>query len=674
MKTALLMTLLCLLLTLSAKAQEKDDIVALLGRSLIGEDRALEEIRAYLDPRFPRLPKVTDRDEWERAAERIRKGVLENVIYRGEARRWREAPLRVVWDGTVEGGRGYEIRKLRYESLPGLWVPAILYVPDSLKGRVPVHLAVNGHEHVVGKAAEYKQVRCINLAKRGMIVLNIAFLGMGQLKKPGFVHNRANQLNLCGTNGVAPFYLTMERGLDILLSLEHADPARVAVHGLSGGGWQTILISALDPRVTFANPVAGYSSFRTQIRHRKDLADSEQAPCDLATIADYTHLTALRAPRPTLLTYNARDNCCYEAAYALPPLTDAAARVYRLYGKQADLTIHVNHDPGDHNFLRDNRQALYRAIGRSFFPGDASYNAKELDAGKEIKTKQELAVSLPADNQDFHSLATALARTLPRSPALPQDRSAAKLWSASRRHRLREVVRAPRLKVESKPAGEEKRADVRAVFRRLSIGEFTVPSVELAANSPKSTVLMFSERGRQATLDQAAGHLAKGRRVIAFDPFYFGESTIKGLDFPFALYVSAVGERPLGIQAGQVAAIARWAEKEFDAQPVTVTAVGPRASLIALVAAGLETNAIAGLELHNSFGSLKEVIEKNLLVNDGAELFCFGLLESFDILQLAALVAPRPVSFRQPGKRVVVEMGGLNDYYRLLGADFDPLR
>ena len=87
----------------------------------------------------------------------------------------------------------------------------------------------------------------------------------------------------------------MKRGLDVLLALEHADPSRVAVSGLSGGGWQTIFISSLDTRVTLSNPVAGYSSFRTRARHGMDLGDSEQTPVDLAGVADYDVLTMLRA-------------------------------------------------------------------------------------------------------------------------------------------------------------------------------------------------------------------------------------------------------------------------------------------------------------------------------------------------------------------------------------------
>ena len=122
-----------------------------------------------------------------------------------------------------------------------------------------------------------------------MLALNIEWVGMGQLAGPGFDHYHMNQLDLCGTSGLAPYYLNMKRGLDVLLSLEHADPDRVAVTGLSGGGWQTIVISSLDTRVKLTNPVAGHSSIKTRVWHLKDLGDSEQMPNDLATICDYAH-------------------------------------------------------------------------------------------------------------------------------------------------------------------------------------------------------------------------------------------------------------------------------------------------------------------------------------------------------------------------------------------------
>jgi hypothetical protein len=105
--------------------------------------------------------------------------------------------------------------------------------------------------------------------------------------------------------------------------------------------------------------------------------------------------------------------------------------------------------------------------------------------------------------------------------------------------------------------------------------------------------------------------------------------------------------------------------------PVTVVAVGPRSSTFALVAAALETKAIQRVELRGALGSLKEVIEQNAAVSDKPELFCFGLLEAFDIKQLAALVAPRPVQFAAPSDRVKQETSDLRAWFQLLGGKFE---
>ena len=120
----------------------------------------------------------------------------------------------------------------------------------------------------------------------------------------------------------------------------------------------------------------------------------------------------------------------------------------------------------------------------------------------------------------------------------------------------------------------------------------------------------------------------------------FGESNVKSRAYLFALLVSAVGERPLGVQASQVAAAARWLKKERG-QSVRLEAIGPRTSLIALSAAGLETDAISGVGTEGELASLKQIIEQNNTVDRTPEQFCFGLLQQFDIPHLKAL-ATRP--------------------------------
>src|SRR5262249_45165528 len=186
---------------------------------------------------------------------------------------------------------------------------------------------------------------------------------------------------------------------------------------------------------------------------------------------------------------------------------------------------------------------------------------------------------------------------------------------------------------------------------------WTVPVVELVRGEPKGTSLLFNEAGRRADPVNAERLLAAGQRVLAVDPFYFGECKLER-DYLWALLVASIGDRPLGLQASQLAAVARGSRREHKS-PITLVAIGPPASANPSVAAAWEEQAIAQVELHGSLGSLKEVIEQNRSFEQMPELFCFGLLEAFDLNRLAMLTAPRPVVFVQPSKRAQTEMAGL---------------
>jgi hypothetical protein len=621
-----------ILLLLSCAGALADDLSLhdALAKPVLAPNQPVVEVKAYTASRVPALRIPETREQWEKNAAEIRRRVLDEVIYRGEAKAWRDAPLKVEWLDEMPRGEGYRIRKLRYEAVPGMWIPALLYEPDNLEGKVPVVINVNGHDRADGKAAEYKQIRCINQAKRGLLAFNLEWVGMGQLNTEGFGHYKMNQLDLIGTSGIAPFYLSMKRAIDLASQHPNADPDRIAVTGLSGGGWQTIFISSLDERVALANPVAGYSSFVTRTQFPNyDLGDSEQTPSDLASVADYTHLTALRAPRPTLLTFNARDNCCFRAEYAVAPLMQAVTPIYKLYDRFTSVRQHVNQDAG-HNYGRDNRESFYRMLRDFFYGGDPKFSIEEIDVKTELKSGADLNVPLPEQNLDFHQLAVRLSEGLPRGGGATRDD-------------LRAVTRTPVYRAEAKEAGESAVGDVSVRYWRLHMGDdWTVPAVELARPNASGTVVLLADGGRTSAAGEARALLREGRRVLAIDPFYYGESKIESEDFLFAMLIAALGERPLGVQAGQIGAVARWAGERHGG-PVEVHAVGPRTSLAALVAGALETEAISGLRLVESFGSLHEILKRDMGVNQAPELFCFGLLERFDIPQIVALVEPRKV-------------------------------
>ena len=655
----------------ASEAPGADEFVGrALARPIISPDLGLAEVRLFAEAKVPRMPEVKDLADWERQAERMRAETLRKVVYRGAAARWREAPTRVEWQETIEGGPGYRIKKLRYEAVPGFWVPALLYEPEKLEGKVPAVLNFDGHDPK-GMFADYKQVRCINLAKRGMIALNVDWIGMGQLRSDDNQHSLLNHLDLCGTSGEAVFYSLQTRGVDVLLSLENTHPGKIAATGLSGGGWQTIFLGALDTRVALSAPVAGYSSFLTRSRYGSDLGDSEQTPVDLATVTDYAIMTALIAPRAALLTFNAKDNCCFASDHALPPLLEAAEPIYRLYDKKSSLRSHVNLDPGTHNYLKDNREAFYRMLGDQFFPDRADYSAEEIPSDAEVKTVEQLRVALPPDQASLHSLAMALSKDLPSDPILPAERPAALTWQAAARERLAEIVKPRSYAILPDTAGSETKDGLTANFWKLRAdATWTIPAAELARGDSKGTTLLIADAGRKESRAIAEDLLARGRRVIALDLFDMGESKIAEKAYLWNLFVSTVGERPLGLQASQLASIARWAGRSG---PVSIVAVGPRSSTAALVAAGLEPAAIGDLELREAPGSLKELIEAGTTFDKAPDRFCFGLLEAFDIAQMVALAAPRKVVFTSPSARAKTEMGPLKGWYATFGVDFTPM-
>lgn len=620
---------LVLLFTAAAQAQQFDPQPH-LEKSIIGPALALEEVMTYCERRVPGVPKLETAEAWKKFETETREKTLRAVVFRGEAANWRSYKGKVEWTDEkpvkVAAGSGYRVKKLRFEAVPGMWIPGVLYEPEKFTGKAPVFLNVNGHDKL-GKAADYKQIRCINQAKRGIISLNLEWVGMGQLRSEGFGHAKMNQLDLCGTSGVSPFYLSMSRAIDILLEHPHGDPARVGVAGLSGGGWQTIFISALDTRVTLSNPVAGYASFVTRSRRFADLGDSEQTPVDLGMHADYAVLTAMLAPRPALLTFNATDNCCFAAPTALPPLLDAARPAYRLFDKELNLRSHVNYVPGDHNFGLENREAHYRMIGDFFYPGDKTFERSEISCESEVKSSDDLLVPLPEQNESFNSLALKLSESLPRTdkPGTRED--------------LRQIVRAKTYQALAQTDGEPQDiGGIRITRRRFKLDDvWTLPSVEFAPAGATGTLVLIADKGRTSTAELVKTFNGAGLRVVTVDPYYFGESKLGARDWLFSLLVSTVGDRPLGIQASQVAAVGRWAKKEYPKEEVTLLAVGPRTSVVAVVAGALEPETFAAVEKKEGLASLKSLIRENKSVNESPELFCFGLLERFDIPELKAL-------------------------------------
>ena len=253
---------------------------------------------------------------------------------------------------------------------------------------------------------EYEQKRCINFAKRGIVALDLGWMEFGELSQPDNDHDFAADLDLVGSNAVGLFYLSMRRGLDYLAALPEVDPGRIGATGLSGGGWQTVVIGALDPRVAVSVEVAGIGSRESNLTNPRDTYEIEEDAPDILQGFDFPEFIAMRAPRPTLLIHNAVDSCCFRAQLVKPYLYDNVKQFFQMYGMPDNLAWHENFNPGVHNYQLDNREQAYRFFTEHFhLPAvDA-----EIFSDDEIRSPQELAIGVPADNLTVLGLARKLA-------------------------------------------------------------------------------------------------------------------------------------------------------------------------------------------------------------------------------------------------------------------------
>jgi len=615
-------------------------VEGILKEEVLPPSVALFQLRQYILNRVAKPPAPASAAQWTSDSKRIREQILKDVVFQGWPKEWIDSPPKFE-DLGVTPGNGYQMRKLRYEIVPGFQSTAILYEPLNLRGKIPAILNVNGHVGPPGKSIEYKQKRCITLARNGILALNLEWLSFGELGNEFNQHWYGAHLDLVGTNELGIFYLAMRRGLDYLYEHPNTDRARLGMTGLSGGGWQTIILSSLDERVRVAVPVAGFSSIvpRVEAKEHGDIGDVEQSATDLFDGRDYTWLAALMAPRPTLLVYNAEDDCCFRAAMVKPGVFDAIRPIFGLYSKMDDFGWHENRDPGTHNYQLDNRMAAYEFFSRHF-----NLPAIKEDPGvsAEVKSYEELVVGLPSNNLTIVGLARMLADQVKRD-ALSSDASARE----AERGKLRQVVRYQPAKLDrvwttgiSKHGGIETKSHLLAMNDGLMTNGVWLRPIGAPDNTPATIIL--DDKGKGATSEPVAERLYRGEQVLAADLPFQGDAWKQDSTWLFEQMIVTTGARPLGIEAAHLIELANWMKRR-GAPRVRLETSGMRNQVVALVAAALEPTLFSEVMVRHGIPSLRHLVDKPVKYQDAADLFCLDLYKFADLDRLAALGAPTPV-------------------------------
>jgi len=220
-------------------------------------------------------------------------------------------PYRVT--NRIDPGDGRPVAEaIIYESLPGAAVTATLYRPAGADPSTPLPAVIFacGHGHAAKNYDRYRGV-CATLAAAGLVVLAVDPHGQGE---------RISAPNPEGANGsdwgvgehlptgMSAWWLgqslmrwmaiDLVAAVDLLESLPGVDPARIGITGNSGGGTQTSIMMAIEPRLAAAAP-GTYVTSRLAYQRMGQIQDGEQHLLG-GTVAgvDHADLLVAFAPRP----------------------------------------------------------------------------------------------------------------------------------------------------------------------------------------------------------------------------------------------------------------------------------------------------------------------------------------------------------------------------------------
>lgn len=283
---------------------------------------------------------------------------------------------------------GFHIEKLIFESLPKIYVTALVYVPDDGKKSHPAVLVPPGHAPD-GKV--YYQDLCQRLVRHGYVVICWDPVGQGERSQFWDSKSGKSRYNLiCAEHAVLGnlAYLAGAnlarweiwdgiRALDYLLTRADVDPDRINITGTSGGGFQVANIAALDPRIKVAAPSCYITALPMRVYNRifKDPdSDPEQDLYGMISEGiDHPGLLLMMYPRPVFVAAAVLDFFPIEGTHKTFHELDALYRRFD-HGERIAMTEGYH----GHAFSAENQEAALKFL-------DHFNQLPENHSGKEIQ-------------------------------------------------------------------------------------------------------------------------------------------------------------------------------------------------------------------------------------------------------------------------------------------------
>ncbi|HOP78305.1 MAG TPA: alpha/beta hydrolase family protein [Thermogutta sp.] len=340
------------------------------------------------------LADIKTLEDWQARCEEYRRQLREML---GLDPWPKKTDLKATITGMLERD-DFRVEKLHFQSMPGLYVTANLYLPKNITKPVPAVLYLCGHAQVkidnvsYGNKAHY-HFHAVWFARHGYACLVLDSLQLGEIEG---IHHGTYRYGMWWWNnrGYTPAGVeawNCVRALDYLQSRPEIDGERIGVTGRSGGGAYSWWIAAIDPRIKAAVPVAGITDLQNHV-----IDGCVEGHCDCMYIVntyrwDYPMVAALVAPRPLLIDNGDHDPIFPEDG--VRRVYEQARKIYQLYGAEDKIAIFIT--TAGHDDIPTIQEAAFRWLDRHLMGKERD----TYDPVEKVLTPQELKVfeTLPGD-------------------------------------------------------------------------------------------------------------------------------------------------------------------------------------------------------------------------------------------------------------------------------------
>lgn len=569
-----------------------------------------------------------------------------------------KTPLNAKTVGTLTRD-GYSVEKVIYESRPEHHVTANLYLPEG-KGPFPGVLMPLGHS-ANGKAAEYMQRGAILLAMNGIAALVYDPIGQGErsqlLDKIGnpAIKGITSEHTMCGVGAIlvgrgTASYRVWDgiRSLDYLASRPEIDAKTLGCTGCSGGGTLTSYLMALDDRIVAAAPSC-YLTTLDRLFNTIGPQDAEQnITGQVALGLDHADYVFLHAPKPTLILASTRDFFDIQGTWTT---FREAKRIYTLLGVPERVDL-IEAD-ATHGYPKSHREAMARFMCRWLKGEDKAITegtfAIEKDA--DLRCTRSGQVLDDLRGKSVFDLNAALATEYAKKRAAKQWKPADFLDEVGRLV-LPDTV--PIFKTTEAGAVEKDRFTINKRVFQAGTG-VPVPALLF---EPKETVaaiplvVTVHDQGAASVAESAGKTAGAGRSVLAVDLRGYGETAAGvakdgkgptfGVEFKESFLALHLNQPLLGQRVADLLGVINTTPKEKSVELFGFGSAAP----VALHAAALNFR-VKAVTIDGGLVSWDNVVRTPISHNQLAGVV-HGVLKVYDLPDLAASIAPRPLTIRNP--------------------------